>query len=66
MNDAAMQECREAIRLAQETVADLLEEDPDFAALMQGRSFAIELIDDWGDGAATKARVNSDGDPEWV
>jgi len=66
MNDAAREQCREAIRSARETVAGLSAEDPDFARLMEGRSFAVVLVDDWDTGAVLKARVNRAGEPEWT
>jgi hypothetical protein len=66
MNDAAREQCREAIRSARETVADLSAEDSDFARLMEGRSFAVVLVDDWDTGAVLKARVNRAGEPEWT
>src|SRR5467141_1444057 len=65
MNDAAREQCREAIRSARETVAGLSAEDSAFKSLMQGRSFAVVLVTDWDTGAVLKARVNHAGDPEW-
>jgi hypothetical protein len=66
MNDAAREQCREAIRSARETVAGLSAEDSAFKSLMQGRSFAVVLVTDWDTGAVLKARVNHAGDPEWT
>lgn len=66
MADAARQQCREAIRGARGTVARLSAEDSDFARLMEGRSFAVVLVEDWDTGAVLKARVNRAGEPEWT
>lgn len=66
MNDAARAQCREAIRSAREKIAGLTAEDSDFARLMEGRSFAVVLVDDWDTGAVLKARVNRAGEPEWT
>ena len=66
MNDAAKEECRKAIRNARATGADLSAMDLDFAHLMEGRSFAVMLVDDWDTGAVLKARVDPAGELEWT
>jgi len=66
MNDAAREQCGETIRSARETVTALSAEDAGFARLMEGRSFAVVLVDDSETGAFLKARVNGAGEPEWT